>query len=104
MSSLAMSEDKVSDASNGLEQDVRGGTHAAIEPNDNLLLSSRVRRRLEPKVKLVGPVQVVRDGHLPGVRLANVKVHVRDSRAIDGVLCVMPWSASFDRIIPMCRD
>lgn len=67
----------------------RGGknttTYAAVEPNDNLLVGVGVRGRLEPKVELVRAVQVLRDGHLAGIRLANVKVDIGNGRSVDSV-------------------
>lgn len=60
-------------------------TYTAIEPDDNLLLSSRVLRRLEPEVELLVALRVIGDGHLASIRLANVEVDIGDGGAVDGV-------------------
>lgn len=77
--------ESASERGGGRREKKNTATYAAVEPNDNLLVGVGVRGRLEPKVELVRAVQVLRDGHLAGIRLANVKVDIGNGRSVDSV-------------------
>lgn len=59
-------------------------THAAVQPDENLLLGRRIGRREEPEEQLVLVRRVAADGQEAGVGLAHVEVNIWDSLAVDG--------------------
>ena len=62
-------------------------THAAVQPNENLLLRGWIGRREEPEEQLVLVRRVAADGQEAGIRLAHVEVDIWDSLSIDGEFC-----------------
>ena len=72
-----------------LVMSMRWVTRAYVEPDQDFFTSRWIRRWEEPEIQLAS-IGRAGDGNQTGVRLANVKIDVRNRSAIDGVL----WTKS----------
>ncbi len=58
-------------------------THAAVQPDENLLFRSRIGRGKKPEEEVVWVVGVLAEGQQPGVGLAHVEVDIGYTLSID---------------------
>ena len=63
--------------------DLSWGTYATVQPDKNLLVGRRVGRGEKPEEQVVLVVWVTADREQAGIRLADVKVDIRDPLSIN---------------------
>lgn len=57
-------------------------SHASVKPDQDLLVGRLIGRREEPEEQVI-PSLFRSHGNRPGVRLSHIKIHLRDSSAVD---------------------